>query len=237
MTRKAFSPAGHLAPLVACFAFALVGVAKADVVPIPIFNTGVNASGTVLADGTIGDPHYSLVAVTGGTTDILVRTSAGGFPIGPYIADDSLSAWIGPNGDAQLDGPAGLFDYQTTFNLAGFDPLTASLTFSWATDNAGFDVLINGVSTGASIPYGSDGAYSFQNWSGPITIGNGFVAGINTLDFIVQNTSGPTALRVEISGTAAQVPEPSSLAQLFMQFGIVLVVAFGANKARQILNA
>lgn len=61
-----------------------------------LFNTGVDASMTPLPDGTIGDPHYSLVSVPGGTTDILVRTSAGGYPIPPYFGDDSSSAWIGP---------------------------------------------------------------------------------------------------------------------------------------------
>lgn len=73
-----------------------------------LFNTGVNNSGTPLPDGTVGDPHYSLVsAPAGSTSSILVRTSAGGFPIGPYLGDDSLSAWIGPNNDSTLDGPAG----------------------------------------------------------------------------------------------------------------------------------
>ena len=69
--------------------------------PITLFNTGVNASGTPLPDGTIGDPHWSLMVVpVGSTSDIRIRTSAGGFPIspaGPWIGDDGLSAWIGPN--------------------------------------------------------------------------------------------------------------------------------------------
>jgi hypothetical protein len=231
MTRRAFSPVGHLAPLVVCFAFALVGVAKADVVPIPIFNTGVDGSGTVLPDGTLGDPHYTLMTVPSGSTAIQVRTSAGGFPIGPWIGDDSLSAWIRPNNPGSND-PGGTFDYQTTFDLTGLNPATAVLIGQWATDNQGSAILINGVSTGQT-------AAGFTGWSS-FTLSSGFIAGVNTLDFIVynvpQDTGNPTGLRVEMSGTAA-VPEPSSLAQLFMQFGIVLVVAFGANKARQIRNA
>lgn len=31
-------------------------------------------------------------------------TSSGGYPIGPYIGDNSLSAWIGPNNDDDLNG-------------------------------------------------------------------------------------------------------------------------------------
>ena len=95
---------------------------------ITTFNTGVNGSGTPLADGAIGDPHYLLTAVpSGSTTAIRVRTSVGGYPIGPWLADDTISAWIGPNNDAQVDGPVGNYDYRTTFNLTGFNPATASL--------------------------------------------------------------------------------------------------------------
>jgi hypothetical protein len=93
-----------------------------------LFNTGVDGSGAPLADGTVGDPHYSLISVPSGTTDLLVRTAAGGFPIPPYIGDDALSAWIGPFNDSSLDGPVGSYDYETTFSLAGFDPATASIT-------------------------------------------------------------------------------------------------------------
>src|SRR5205809_239699 len=64
-----------------------------------LFNTGVDACGNPLADGTIGDPHYELIAVPSGTTDIRVRTLAGGYPVPPYIPDNPDSAWIGPNGD------------------------------------------------------------------------------------------------------------------------------------------
>ena len=93
-----------------------VGQVQADVIT-SLFNTGVDASGTPLPDGTIGDPHYSLVSVPSLTTDIRVRTSAGGYPIPPYFGDDSLSAWIGPNNDVVINGRNGLYDYQTTFDL------------------------------------------------------------------------------------------------------------------------
>ena len=75
-----------------------------------LFNTGVDAAGVGLPDGTIGDPHYSLVAVAGGTTDIRVRTVVGGYPIGPYFTGGTSSAWIGPNNDSQIDGPVGNYD-------------------------------------------------------------------------------------------------------------------------------
>ncbi|HWR88591.1 MAG TPA: hypothetical protein VN277_09250, partial [Acidiferrobacterales bacterium] len=42
---------------------------------ITLFNTGVDAAGAVLADGTIGDPHYRLISKPAGTSDIRIITS------------------------------------------------------------------------------------------------------------------------------------------------------------------
>jgi hypothetical protein len=189
---------------------ALLGLAGgARAVPIVVYNTGVDATHTVLPDGTIGDSHYILSSVPGGsTTSILVRSSAGGFPIPPYVGDDTLSRWIGPNNDTSLDGPNGTYDYRTTFDLTGLNVASASLTGVWSTDNEGVNILLNSLPTGNTSP--SPSSYtSFQSFS----ITSGFIAGINTLDFLVNNDGGPTALRVEITGTAdlAAVPEPASL--------------------------
>src|SRR5664279_94616 len=110
------------------FAAALAAGTSAGAAPLNLFNTGVDNSGTPLADNTVGDPHYTLVSVPGGsTTDILVRTSSTGFPIPPYILDDSISAWIGPYNAHDLTGPVGYYDYRITFNLTGFISSTASI--------------------------------------------------------------------------------------------------------------
>jgi hypothetical protein len=214
------SPFGHkwgltvlLVPLTLC------GLANGDPLTT-LYNTGVDASGTPLPDATISDPHYSLLSVPGGsTTDIRVRTSAGGYPIDPshYIGDDSLSAWIGPNNDPALDGPVGLYDYRTTFDLTGFNPLTAQITGRWTTDNAGVSILLNGVNTG--IPATS--ATQFNAGFVPFSITSGFQAGVNTLDFIINNDGGPTALRVEMTGTAA-APLPTTAVA-----GMTLLGGFG----------
>ena len=211
--------------LVAGAVVALAGAAHAS--PILIFNTGVDTLGNPLANGA-GDPHYVLMAVPSGSMAIQVRTSAGGFPVGPWIGDDSLSAWIRPNNPAPPNDPGGTYDYQTTFDLTGLNPATALLIGQWATDNQGSDILINGVSTGHT-------ATGFTGWSS-FTLSGGFIAGVNTLDFIVynvpQDSGNPTGLRVEMSGTAdpnSQVPEPVS----FVLLGTGLV-AFGMLRRRTV---
>ena len=79
--------------------------------PIGIFNTGVDGTGTVLPNATLGDPHYSLIS-SPGTTSIRVATSAIGYPIPPWVGDNLLSRWIGPVGDDDLDGPSGTYTYR-----------------------------------------------------------------------------------------------------------------------------
>jgi len=189
-----------------------------------LFNTGVDSSGAVLADGTVGDPHYTLTSVPSGSSTLLVRAAAGGFPIPPYLGDNTLSRWIGPNNDAQLRGPGGTYVYHTTFDLTGLNASTASITGQWATDNAGVDILINGTTLGytTSITSFLDGFSAF-------TINSGFVAGVNTLDFKVSNIDGPTALRVELSGTASPVPVPSAV----WLFGSGLLAAVGSITRRK----
>jgi hypothetical protein len=104
---------------------------------------------------------------------------------------------------------------------------TAVLIGQWATDDAGVDIRINGVSTGNT-------AAGFTGWSA-FTLSGGFIAGINTLDFIVSNSPGdsgnPTGLRVEMLGTAdpAGVPEPMSLVLLGSGF-----VALGMLRRRMV---
>ena len=187
---------------------------------ITLFNTGVDASGTPLPHNTVGDPHYSLISVPGGTTDTRVITSDGFFPVfpfGPYIADNSTSAWIGPSSDSDLNGPEGDYVYRATFDLTGFDPATAVITGGWSSDDGGLDILINGSSLGfATADTQFSIGFSF------FSVTSGFVAGINTLDFVVNNSgSGHTALRVEMAGSALSVPEPETYAMLLMGLGLV----------------
>ncbi len=208
--------------IVACALSA--GFARAVTVDT-LFNTGVDASGAVLPDGTVGDPHYTLMSVPpavppdGSTTDIRIRDYATygntlpGNPMWNYVGDSLTSRWIGPNNASTYDsgdgtgphqyyffgGPVGNYIYRTTFDLTGFDPMAVSISGRWSTDNYGREMLLNGVNTG------NVNNAEFGVWT-DFSITSGFMPGINTLDFVVENIGGPTALRVEMTGAAVPLP-------------------------------
>ncbi len=181
---------------------ALASDAHADVIAT-LFGTGVNELGTTtgVAVGSM-DQHYTLIAAPDGENT------------GPFVQDNSLpndyapntatSQYIGPSRIAATTHASGNYDYQTTFLLAAFDLSTVSITGMAAADDSVI-ILLNGqdINQGLQAP-------AYTNLQ-TFMINSGFVQGLNTLDFVVNNLNGPTGLQVQISGSAA-VPEPSSLA-------------------------
>jgi hypothetical protein len=216
---------------IALIGFAIAAIASSSyAAPIIIYNTGVSDAGVPLAHGS-DELHYTLEVVPGGTTDVQVLTSSGGFPIGPWLGDNLTSAWMGPD-TFQADGPIGLYTYQTTFDLTGLNPATAALTGQWSADNTGVSILLNGLPT-LNIP-----APGFGGWT-PFSIGPGlasFAAGTNTLQFLVENAGGPTGLRVEFFSATADpvgpsaVPEPTSM--LLFGTGVVALARRRFAKSR-----
>lgn len=189
----------------------LISTAASQATPITsLFSTGVDAAGVSRANNA-AELHYTLVAAPAtAVTALRVATSANGFPIPPWLGDTATSAWIGPDsgGTNDLDGPKGDYTYRTTFDLSGLQASTASIIGKCSADNFGVDILLNGGATGFT-------AGEFQSYYN-FSIASGFIAGVNTLDFIVTNGGGPTGLRVDLAGTADSmaVPEPISLAIL-----------------------
>ena len=224
-----------LGTLALCAAAVMAPAANAALITT-LYNTGVNSSGVPLANGTTPDPHYSLTTVpSGSSTTTRVIDSAGGFPVGTnYFVGSNQSRWIVPNnnptsGNSAGDtAPAGDYTFRTTFDLTGFDFTTAAITGGWATDNAGVDIKLNGVSMGFAHPANFSLSSNFFAFS----LSSGFQAGINTIDFVVNNAAGggnnPVALRVEMTGTANQIPEPEGLALV----GMALLAA-GVARRRQ----
>jgi hypothetical protein len=187
--------------LVASFSLAVsCSVAHAATIA-NLFNTGVDPSANALVGAGVPDPHYSLIVQPGAATAVTVDNAI--WPIfgGPWVPNNPLSRWIGPDGSSQ--GPAGNYTYRTTFNVPA-NAILSSVNVSglWGTDDGSIDILINGSSTGSV----SAGFTSLV----PFNIGSGFVFGVNTLDFALNNAGGPTGLRVDKVVGTYQVPEPAT---------------------------
>jgi hypothetical protein len=192
----------RLSSILLITAFAGFGSVQAATIDT-LFNTGVDSSGAVLTSGS--DPHYTLT-YNGSTLDTMVLSGTD-FPLTHWLNDaTSDSAWIKPDTERGNDSP-GIYTFSTAFDLTGFDPTTAYISGKWSTDNSGVDILLNGVSLGLT-------AGGFENWY-DFVIDSGFIAGINTLDFVVKNNSGssgnPVGLRVDMAGTATVVPVPAAV--------------------------
>ena len=177
-----------------------IGLASGAALPC-LWNTGVDSSGTVLADDA-PEPHYILVQGSPLQGTPFVVRASGLFPIPPWMADNTHSGWIAPTADTQASGAtdgSAVYRYETAFDLTAFDPSSVVISGRWSTDNGGRDILINGISTGHS------NTAQFTEWT-PFRIRSGFVAGMNRLTFLVSNGEGevnpfgPTGLRVEMDG-------------------------------------
>jgi hypothetical protein len=161
-------------------------------VPFPgIYNTGVNDARVVLGDAE-ADPHYTLTRNADDPSSTVVIAQIG-IPAPPWIANSDKSRWVGPFDNPVAAG--GDYTYQLLLNLTGYDPATAYLAGSWATDDAG-QLYLNGADTG----FRSAGFGGFSTFA----LTNGFVTGTNVLEFRVNNGgANPTGLRVEnLRGTA-----------------------------------
>jgi hypothetical protein len=89
-----------------------------------------------------------------------------------------------------------------TFNLAGLDPATASISGQWATDNEGQNIRINGIDTGQT-------SFSFGGYT-PFLINSGFVPGVNMPDFAVANNGYIAGFRVGSIIGIAELSEPGT---------------------------
>jgi hypothetical protein len=166
--------------------------------PYPgIYNTGLSDARQTLNDGD-QDPHYQLVVNANdpsATATFLEDSTV--FPIvaGPWLANSAKSKWIAPMVETST-ASTGDYSYQLLLDLTGYDPTTAFIAGSWASDDGG-SIFLNGADTG--FKSAGFGGYSEFN------ITNGFISGTNRLEFRISNGAiGYTGLRVEnLRGTAS----------------------------------
>ena len=168
--------------------------ARASEVEIPgLFNTGVDAQGTVLP---VGSPelHHSLAGPV-----------SPAFVINPHphwVAPPPDAAWIGPS-DGVFSDPVGTYVYTIAFDLAGLDPSTARITGKLAADN-GPSILLNGVDIG----FTHSGQFGYLK---EFNVDTGFIEGVNTMEVWVVNEPcvgclNPTGLLVADFTGWAQLP-------------------------------
>ncbi len=172
--------------------------AQAAPQPIPgLYPTGVDDHGTLLP---VGSPEQHYVIVSGPVSEPKVQSKNT-----LWTAPPPGSAWIGVGVDAFDQDPPGSYRWRLLVDLAGFDHRTAEITGQWASDNRG-RILLNGA-------FKTPQNNSLRSLT-PFTINDGFIQGINHLDFLVTNIQpdgpwNPTGLVVKITGTA-EVPEPAT---------------------------
>jgi len=214
----------NLALVGASVLFLTAGSSQAAVIS-GLFNTGVDSGGVALVGGDgVTDSHYSVVS-----SNIDLQPGSAVTYVHPaYVPNDANSRWISNSSNG---GPGnGTVEFETTFSLSGLDPTTASITGFWGTDNVGI-IRLNGVSTG-----NASATFSFLS---AFSINSGFVNGLNTLTFVIQDFGAPLAFRVDdIAGTAqvAAVPEPSTWAMMLLGFAGVGFAAY-RRKRNTLANA
>lgn len=173
-----------------------------------LFNTGVDASGNQLAPGST-DAHYTAYQFTvlGSPGALLGQAVAINNGYEFYYAQNPTSRWIWASAAGNLDGASYNTMFRTTFDLTGYNPLSAFINVSMGVDNLVGDVYLNGVSLNHSYA----GFFSFDNFN----ISSGFTGGINTLDFYAIDQGPPAAFNAFYSSRAAPdvigTPEPASI--------------------------
>jgi uncharacterized protein (TIGR03437 family) len=164
---------------------------------IPLFSTGV-----YVTEGQ--DTSYQIVTDTTGEISAPAQAFAvTSLPVGWATIPGAV--WVAPSADQSNSTRANCClnssdHYRITFSLADLNPSTTTLTLSLAADDY-VDVLLNG-QTVFTHP-------STSMWSSPASfvVNSPFVAGTNTLDFLVSNAGGgPTGLIASIAGTANNSP-------------------------------
>jgi RHS repeat-associated protein len=171
---------GRVVFLICLSAFAQTG-------SLPVPSTGQNVSGG-------RDTSYQIIADTTGEIAAPAQAFVGtDIPAWVTIAG---AQWIGPSADQSnaTRNPccANTADtYRTTFSLSGVSLSDVAFSIFISADDY-VDVLLNGQ------PVFTHPDTSMYGLAFFFSLNSGFVSGINTLDFVVTNSGGPTGLIVAV---------------------------------------
>jgi len=186
----------------------MFGVGTANAQPT-ISNTGVPAN----INGSFQDALWQVSINNGANWNQALKVLT---PPGAWQPNTAAYSWI--SATTSGSGGGGRYLFRTFFDLTGYDPGTASLSFRCAIDNtptnAGFFSL-NGATYGGTC--GSQNN-NFQ-LAALQTVTTGFTDGLNELRFAVNGDSQTDGLLVSnasISANVNVVPEPASVALVAM---------------------
>ncbi|HEY4082402.1 MAG TPA: PEP-CTERM sorting domain-containing protein [Burkholderiaceae bacterium] len=203
----------HFARLVTALSLSVASLAASAVPIAGLVDTGIGAAAGQQ------DTNYVFAITSGSATSngFSYVTADGGFPVnGAWMVNDSVSKWLTPSttqGQSyDTTVAAGVYTWTLSFDLTGEDAGSASFAARWMSDNSS-SVYLNGHLLGSTPTSNA----SFSSWTDMGTVSSGFVAGVNTLTFVVDNNlapaPNPTGLRVEFSASnVSPVPEPTSYA-------------------------
>lgn len=171
-----------------------------------LYPTGSNGSGGTLGDGA-SDLFYSVVS----SNNTWYNSNPQGTVIKqaniPWVwfPNTTSARWIYDNADGNVNAGATV-TFRLTFNLTGYIPSTAVLFGASAADDSG-QIFLNGNFIGAC------GGYNAPT---PFGATSGFLPGVNTLDFVVQDIGGAISGLIvpDIGGHADKVPAPGAVALL-----------------------
>jgi hypothetical protein len=170
-----------------------------DAVPIAsLYSTGLDDRGEPLAPGQ-SDPHWTIQD----SPDPIFTAPGPATVQAPHPAWSSFgnaAHWISVVDQGPTNISAGIYEFETTFDLTGMDAGTARISGSFLVDNTVTDIWLNDESTGIT-GGGFGGGTEF-------VIEEGFVEGLNRLTLLVENAPGadpvenPGGLSVMLAGTA-----------------------------------
>jgi hypothetical protein len=193
-----------VAVAIAAFGLGASGAHAAQI--LGLYNTGVDATGTPLAENAL-DTHWT---VTGAANPVVYDNAAYTVPSDArFIAQEAGGQYTtNPN------------TYSLTFDLTGLNATTAQLSGMFEADNFA-TVFLNGHQLAQDVQ-GTD----TSNFTTPTAFSassSDFVAGANVLSVVLTDTGQPSAVLISgLSGTAdlaGVVPEPAAWTLMIVGFG------------------
>lgn len=169
----------------------LIATLSAHAEPLPLHNSGTDTGGVMLALGSI-DPRIAIIDRTDG------RSGTAAYAVPHYVGwlpNSATSLWLSASPDPRQAGIA-QWTFRVPIDLSGYAQNTARIQVRVTSDNAIIWTQLNGHDIGFTTDVSA-----FIAWHN-LSLTNGFRAGLNYLDFRVNDSGPPSGFRIELSGEA-----------------------------------